>query len=333
MAKAYRIKNWNEFYENNRTRKMKFMQWVPVQNKHDGDGYIELISGEDGAEILGAWLVVLQVASKCAIRGTLVRSSGHPHDSASISAITRIPQQSIQKALEKCSSRSVGWLEVFDIPEVASSCHEERTLSAPSAHLTDEERNGTEENRIEEPPIPQGGTHSGDGTPGLREDVDRREAMRPEFRAAWDAIERWCRIATRYPLRQGINLERDIWQLLDALDDQPPILHGNSHVAQRMLIPLAVDALIAEKVQYKGGTSLKYPCRCIQNKLDEWAKAGVRDSKSAKDTGAPAKSMKDFAAADALVNNRLKKSEEQDAARIFAETQRRHEMAKSGGGK
>ena len=34
----YRIKNWDERYENNRSRRVKDLQWVPTPNHHDGDG-------------------------------------------------------------------------------------------------------------------------------------------------------------------------------------------------------------------------------------------------------------------------------------------------------
>jgi hypothetical protein len=34
---VYRIRNWSELYENNRTRQLVDMQWVPIPNKHDGN--------------------------------------------------------------------------------------------------------------------------------------------------------------------------------------------------------------------------------------------------------------------------------------------------------
>ena len=76
------------------------MDWVPVPNKHDGDGYTLLVDRPDGAAMLGAWLAILQVASKCDPRGTLLRDGATPHDAASISRITRLPKATIQTALE-----------------------------------------------------------------------------------------------------------------------------------------------------------------------------------------------------------------------------------------
>ena len=67
--RVYRVKDWAKHYENNRTAEMKVMRWVPFPNTHDGDGYTQLVSGEEGAAMLGAWVACVQVASKCDPRG------------------------------------------------------------------------------------------------------------------------------------------------------------------------------------------------------------------------------------------------------------------------
>ncbi len=95
-----------------------------------------------------------------------------------------------------------------------------------------------------------------------------------EFRAAWAALEKWSIAVTRYPLRRGANLERDVWGLIAALANEPPVIHGGQQTPQRFLIPQAVEALIGENVQWKNG-SLKYACRCVINKLEGWAKQGA----------------------------------------------------------
>lgn len=193
--KLYRIVNWDADYENNRTRKMKSMQWVPVRNKHDGDGYIQLVSCPDGAAMLGAWLAILQVASKCATRGTLLRSSGQPHDAQSIAAICRLDAKVIAKALELCSSIDVGWIEVVDTKQHKADCHSSRTLGAPSAHPVDEE--GIEEKRMEgkkEPPNPQGGVDP-DGITALPLDKPATLAKAPAPRPARPRDEIWDTVA------------------------------------------------------------------------------------------------------------------------------------------
>jgi len=109
--KTYAIANWAKRYENNRTRDIKALHWVPVPNTHDGDGYTTLVCRENGAALLGAWLAILQVASKCEPRGTLLRDNGKPHDSESIARMTRLPVEIIAEALRVCSDEC-NWLEI-----------------------------------------------------------------------------------------------------------------------------------------------------------------------------------------------------------------------------
>ena len=109
----YRIKDWSVHFENNRTRELKAMAWVPVPNKQDGDGYTTLVSRENGAAILGAWLVILQIASKCDPRGTLLRDGKKPHDPHSLARISRLPAGIIQEALEICV-KEVQWIEIVE---------------------------------------------------------------------------------------------------------------------------------------------------------------------------------------------------------------------------
>ena len=149
--KLYSVKGWDSLYENNRTREMKQMLWIPVPNKHDGDGYTNLVSRKNGAALLGAWLVILQVASRCGKRGTLLRSTSQPHDAESISRITRLPKEIIQEALVICSTE-LDWLESQDVKEIPHLPAEKPHLPAGIPHPTDEEekrREGMETNRIE----------------------------------------------------------------------------------------------------------------------------------------------------------------------------------------
>lgn len=148
--RLYKIRDWNKHYENSRTRTMAVMRWVPVPNKHDGGGYIELVSGRDGSAMLGAWVAVLQVASKCTPRGILVRGNGNPHTSASLSAITRLSEDCIEKMLNKASSKDIGWIEVLENNEVTdylSPAYQEGDKDVTGACKgTDEEENRIEGN-------------------------------------------------------------------------------------------------------------------------------------------------------------------------------------------
>jgi len=141
----YRIKNWNEYFENNRTREMKHMAWVPVPNKHDGEGYQRIMQQKDGILIYGCWHLILQVASKCLReRGTLLRDDGTPLTAAAIALKTgwRHPRN-FERALEFLCTREVAWIErVTTNGQIIP--HPPAEIPQPPA------RNRTEQNRIEE---------------------------------------------------------------------------------------------------------------------------------------------------------------------------------------
>jgi len=49
-------------YENNRTRELKRLEWFPMPNKQDGDGYTLIMEQKDGPAIFGAWVACVQIA-------------------------------------------------------------------------------------------------------------------------------------------------------------------------------------------------------------------------------------------------------------------------------
>jgi len=140
----YQVANWQDRYENNRTRELKAMAWVPVPNSHDGDGYTVLVCRENGAAYLGAWLAILQVASRCDPRGTLLRDCQKPHDAASIARMTRLPEDIIKATLDVCVNEC-NWLIISDAREGAGKPQE----GAGKPQATDEEGNGMEGNGTE----------------------------------------------------------------------------------------------------------------------------------------------------------------------------------------
>ena len=132
---TYSIIRWNDHYENNRTREMKNMGWVPIPCKLAGDGYTEIVAGTDGPAIYGAWVACVLLAASCKPRGTLLRSNGTPHTPETISRITRMPVKVIKKMLE--TAQSVDWIEV------AGEC------GIPAGECGETAISGTEQNRTE----------------------------------------------------------------------------------------------------------------------------------------------------------------------------------------
>jgi len=143
MANLYSIQGWSTRYENSRTRTMAEMRWVPVPNKHDGEGFCALMERKDGTEVLGAWLLILQVASRCDPRGVLVQKHGEPHTPRTIARITRGSENAITTALDVLSHPPISW--------VIRACQEGDKDVTPAREGTDDgmEGNRTERNGME----------------------------------------------------------------------------------------------------------------------------------------------------------------------------------------
>lgn len=134
MALIYAVARWDELYENHRTRGLKTFQGVLIPNRFDGDGYTQIFAREDGIAIYGAWVLILQVASRCNPRGVLLRgpmiagsskianppdleglAARRAHDGGSLSRITRCPIEVMTTALDVLTE--IGWLSVSTIPD------------------------------------------------------------------------------------------------------------------------------------------------------------------------------------------------------------------------
>lgn len=110
---------------------MKNMQWVPLPNAHDGDGFTQIMEDKDGMALFGAWVLIVQVASKCHPRGTLVRANGHPHESDSLARMTRGNSETFKKAIKILIK--IGWID-----EIESETPKAQE-GAGCTHPTDEE--------------------------------------------------------------------------------------------------------------------------------------------------------------------------------------------------
>ncbi len=148
--KTYRINEWDKHFENNRTRVMDELRWVPVPNKHDGEGYKTIMAEPDGIIIYACWHLILQVASKCHPRGTLVRSDGTPHTARSIAIKTGCRSvDHVQRALDFCSTPEVGWITCI-CDENESERQANVTRTSGERQSSGDVLNGIEENRREE---------------------------------------------------------------------------------------------------------------------------------------------------------------------------------------
>ena len=145
QIKLYKIREWSAWYENNRSRTVKELSWVPIPNRHDGENYSAVVTHPDGAVIFAAWVLILQVASRCQPRGTLLRDNKQPHTAATLSLKTRAPEVWFKTALEFLENNT-DWLEIDDICQPSDA-----TLSPACGKVTmkGREGNGREQNGSE----------------------------------------------------------------------------------------------------------------------------------------------------------------------------------------
>jgi hypothetical protein len=107
----YRIKDWDAVYESSESRKLKSTRYVCTPNKHDGKGFGRLALHPQKVELFCAWNLILQVASKCPVRGVLEDRDGAitPTDMA---LKTGFPEAIFTLAYEFFSSGGkLAWLE------------------------------------------------------------------------------------------------------------------------------------------------------------------------------------------------------------------------------
>jgi hypothetical protein len=106
----YKIIDWDRHFENNRSRTVENLRWVCVPNKHDGEGFSTIMEQENAAELFAAWVLILQVASKCQVRGSLVRDDGTPLTARSLASKTRGNVSWFTEALNFFTTK-VKWME------------------------------------------------------------------------------------------------------------------------------------------------------------------------------------------------------------------------------
>ena len=106
----YRIRNWDEEFENNQSRQLKELPWVRMKIVVRSEEFLWLLDHPNGAAHLGIWYALIQIAARCNPRGSLLKFDGTPHDFPSV---TKLLNPGLQDTvIEACTRlQVVGWLE------------------------------------------------------------------------------------------------------------------------------------------------------------------------------------------------------------------------------
>jgi len=108
---TYRIRDWKRHYESAESKKIRALAWVKVPNKHDGKGYRRLVRQKQAVELFAAWVLTVQVASKCPERGTLCDDDG-PLKPEDLAYKTGFPPKIFERLWAFATLPEIGWMEV-----------------------------------------------------------------------------------------------------------------------------------------------------------------------------------------------------------------------------
>jgi len=121
--KVIRVVDWHKHFETSESRKRSgALSWVSMPTKQDGRRFRRLSRHKHAHAVLGAWLLIVEVAARCPNRGVLVDDRGDPLDAGELEALTGFPIGGFRLAIAYLSSGEMGWLEVLDLPVSAGVC-------------------------------------------------------------------------------------------------------------------------------------------------------------------------------------------------------------------
>jgi hypothetical protein len=107
-----RVRNWCANFETHESRKLKRLDWVSVPNDLLDLQYRILVDHPDGAAHFGAWIAIVEVASTCKIRGTLLEG-GVSLSKRHLSLKSGLPVSLFDSVIPRLLD--TGWLE--EIPD------------------------------------------------------------------------------------------------------------------------------------------------------------------------------------------------------------------------
>lgn len=112
--KCYRIKAWNDVFEDRRTRDVQRLTHVFLPITEDGEGFRFLMQTTEGISAYGVFIALVRIAGRCPGRGVLADERG-PLTTDRMAIRTGMPKQVVADAVRVLESPDVGWLEAFEL--------------------------------------------------------------------------------------------------------------------------------------------------------------------------------------------------------------------------
>ena len=116
----YQIKDWDEHFENNRSRQVDKCNFVCIPNKQSGMGFSRVLAEKDGLAIYGAWHLITGACSqqKPPRNGWLTdtgKPDGLPWTEDDLAVKFRRDAKDFKRALDVLCSAKVGWIIIHDL--------------------------------------------------------------------------------------------------------------------------------------------------------------------------------------------------------------------------
>lgn len=112
MPIVYKIKNWDRVFETSESRKLKSLNWVALPNRWDGLGFSRVRKHKHAIDILAGWMIIVQIASKCPVRGLLIKDN-IPLSAGDMGDLAGLPGSLFERALNVLSDpdQGISWIE------------------------------------------------------------------------------------------------------------------------------------------------------------------------------------------------------------------------------
>lgn len=140
------IIDWDKYFEKAQTRKAKSHNWVAMPNSHGGRGYRRMMKQQNGIEIFGAWMLLVQLASKAPRRGYLADENGDAYTVEDLEVYTDCPKEVFERAIPFLCV--IGWISESTTTVIPPCYHSDTSVVATTGHNITEQ-DITEQNNTE----------------------------------------------------------------------------------------------------------------------------------------------------------------------------------------
>jgi hypothetical protein len=122
---VYQVREWDDHYENNKSRERDECSFVCVPNKQHGLGFLRLMSLPDGASIYGIFNLIIGACSRQRRprNGWLTddgTETGIPWTVDDLAMCWRRTAGEIERAMNTLCSKPIGWMDAFEFETVSS---------------------------------------------------------------------------------------------------------------------------------------------------------------------------------------------------------------------